>query len=221
MVIVVVTVYCYSLAKELFWNYYTPMVTKHTIIDSALSHQKMLLQNPDMEAPNDVLEQLESRDIRYYGFDGNIHQGQIVMHREAIADVVLFFEQALLLCFPITSVIPIADTKYMWNDEVSCDDNNSSGYNFRYIAGTTRMSNHARGLAFDINPLQNPYIKYDEHAHELWRAPKRATYDESLSGTLTALHPLVILLQSKGWIWGGAWKKEEGVVDYQHFEKKI
>ena len=83
------------------------------------------------------------------------------------------------------------------------------------------MSNHARGLAFDINPVQNPYIKYNELGEELWRAPKHATYDESALGTLSTLHPLVILLKSKGWKWGGDWKKEEGPVDYQHFEKVI
>lgn len=188
------------------------------IIDSNMLPKEMLLQNPTMEAPIDVLEQLECRNIIYYSFDGKVHQGQVVMSKKAMSDVVLFFEQAFLLHFPIKSVIPIADKKYQWNDEISCNDNNSSGYNFRYIGGTTRMSNHALGLAFDINPVQNPYIKHNEKGRELLRAPKNATYDESISGTLFANHPLVIFLKSKGWIWGGDWKKEEGPVDCQHFE---
>lgn len=191
------------------------------IIDSSMSYEEMLLQNPNMEAPQDVLEELESRDIIYYGYDGKVHLGQIVMHKKAIEDVVLFFEEAYTLQFPIKSVIPIADKKYVWDDEVSCNDNNSSGYNFRYIAGTTKMSNHARGLAFDINPVQNPYIKYNENQEELWRAPKDAIYDVSIPGTLFAGHPLVELLKSKGWKWGGDWKNEGGPVDYQHFEKSI
>lgn len=188
------------------------------IIDSNMLPKEMLLQNPRMEAPIDVLEQLECRNIIYYSFDGKVHQGQVVMSKKAMSDVVLFFEQAFLLHFPIKSVIPIADKKYQWNDEISCNDNNSSGYNFRYIGGTTRRSKHALGLAFDINPVQNPYIKYNENREELWRAPKEATYNESSPGTLTSSHPLVILLKSKGWNWGGDWKKEEGPVDYQHFE---
>lgn len=191
---------------------------RNSIIDSNLSHEEMLLQNPNMEALQDVLEQLECKEVTYYGFDGKVHKGQIVIHAKATEDVILFFEQALLLKFPIKSVIPIADKKYMWDDEASCNDNNSSGYNFRYIAGTTKMSNHARGLAFDINPVQNPYIKYNEESVELWRAPKYGTYDPSIPGTLTASHPLVAFLKSKGWTWGGDWKKEEGPVDYQHFE---
>lgn len=197
------------------------MPIEYTSVDSAMSQEEMLLQNPKMQAPLEVLTQLECRDVAYYGFDGNIHQGQIIMHNKAIEDVVLFFKQALLLHFPIQSVIPISDTKYKWDDETSCDSNNSSGYNFRYIAGTTKMSNHARGLAFDINPVQNPYIKYNEESVELWRAPKNAAYDTSIPGTLFRGHPLVELLKSKGWKWGGDWKKEEGPVDYQHFEKVI
>lgn len=197
------------------------MSMEPTIIDSMMTHEEMLLQNPGMEAPPDILKELECENIVYYGFDGKVHQGQIVMHKKAIPDVILFFEQAFLLGFPVKSVIPTADIKYQWNDEVSCDDNNSSGYNFRYIGGTTRISKHALGLAFDINPVQNPYIKYDENAQELWRAPKDAGYDESVAGTLFASHPLVLLLKSKGWKWGGDWKKEEGPVDYQHFEKVI
>ena len=194
---------------------------EQSIIDSNLSQSEMLLQNPIMEAPQDVLEQLECKEVTYYGYDGNIHQGQIVMNKKVMKDVVLFFEEAFKLQFPIKSVIPIADKKYRWNDEVSCDDNNSSGYNFRYIGGTIRMSKHAQGLAFDINPLQNPYIKYDENVQELWRAPKHGTYDPSTPGTLFKEHPLVELLKSKGWAWGGDWKKEEGPIDYQHFEKFI
>ncbi len=194
---------------------------EQSIIDSNLSQSEMLLQNPIMEAPQDVLEQLECKEVTYYGYDGNIHQGQIVMNKKVMKDVVLFFEEAFKLQFPIKSVIPIADKKYTWNDEVSCNDNNSSGYNFRYIGGTMRMSKHALGLAFDINPVQNPYIKYNENVEELWRAPKDAGYDVSVAGTLTAPHPLVILLKSKGWAWGGDWRKEEGLVDYQHFEKSI
>ena len=191
---------------------------RNSIIDSNLSQEEMLLQNLNMEAPEDVLEQQECEEVTYYGFDGKVHRGQIVMNKKAMEDVVLFFEQAFLLQFLIKSVIPIADKKYMWNDEASCNDNNSSGYNFRYIAGTTKMSNHARGLAFDINPVLNPYIKYNENAKELWRAPKHGMYDPSIPGTLFKEHPLVVLLKSKGWTWGGDWKKEGGPVDYQHFE---
>ncbi|MCK7509072.1 MAG: M15 family metallopeptidase [Desulfobacterales bacterium] len=37
-------------------------------------------------------------------------------------------------------------------------DNNSSGFNFRVIADTNKLSLHSFGRAVDINPVQNPVI---------------------------------------------------------------
>ena len=102
---------------------------------------------------------------------------------------------------------------------MSCDDNNSSGFNYRFVMGTDRMSKHAMGLAFDINPVQNIYIKYDEKMNEVFRFPKGAVYNKNAIGTLTIDHSLVSLMKSLGWGWGGDWKPESGRVDYQHFEK--
>lgn len=194
------------------------MEVKPIVIDSKIEMGAAIQQNPSMPAPQEVLDELSLLTVTYFGFDQKIHQGQIVVHKKVAQDVALFFEEALRLQFPIEKVIPIATPKYAWDDNVSCDDNNSSGYNFRYIGGTTKMSKHARGLAFDINPVQNPYIKYDENVNELWRAPKDSSYDERAPGTLYVGHPLVTLLKEKGWEWGGDWAKEGGRIDYQHFE---
>jgi hypothetical protein len=191
------------------------------IRDSDMTRDEALIQNPEKPAPLSVIENLAFEKVTYVGFDDLLHEGHIVMHKVVMPDVLHFFEEAKKLHFPIEKVIPIAHKKYAWDDGISCDDNNSSGYNFRFIAGTTRMSKHAEGLAFDINPMQNPFIKYDEHVVELWRAPEKSVYDETDERTFTKNHPLVLLMKSLGWIWGGDWKKEEGVVDYQHFEKKL
>ena len=40
-------------------------------------------------------------------------------------------------------------------------DNNSSAFNYRFIAGTERFSKHAFGRALDVNPLQNPFVRSD------------------------------------------------------------
>lgn len=37
--------------------------------------------------------------------------------------------------------------------------NNSSAFNFRFVAGTGVLSSHSRGMAVDINPLYNPYVR--------------------------------------------------------------
>lgn len=50
--------------------------------------------------------------------------------------------------------------------------------------------------------------------------PPGATYDPSKPGTLTKEHPLVKLMEQRGWTWGGNWTLEaDEVIDYQHFEK--
>ncbi len=39
------------------------------------------------------------------------------------------------------------------------NDNNTSSFNYRFISGSRILSMHANGLAIDINPKQNPYVK--------------------------------------------------------------
>ena len=124
--------------------------------------------------------------------------------------------------FPIKSVIPISHSKYKWDDILSCRDNNSSGFNYRHISGdSSRLSKHAHGLAFDINPIQNIYIKYDKNLKEVLRFPALGLYDKNILGTLILNHPLVALMKKLEWDWGGDWTPESGRVDYQHFEKNI
>jgi D-alanyl-D-alanine carboxypeptidase len=85
--------------------------------------------------------------------------------------------------------------------------------------GSEQLSKHSYGNAFDINPRQNIYIRYDEQNNEIYRIPKDGSCNPSAAGTLTQDHPLVLLMKDKGWTWGGNWGKEDGRVDYQHFEK--
>lgn len=183
--------------------------------------EEVLAQNPNSPAPQDILDSLGVLEIEYYGFDEKIHSGQIAMRKDVAEDTKKFFDLALKIKFPIEKVIPISNTKYKWNDEASCNDNNSSGYNYRLVAGTNRMSKHSKGLAFDINPVQNIYVKYNKDGNETVRYPKEGVYDKNTKGTLTSDSPLVILMKDLGWDWGGDWVPESGRVDYQHFEKHI
>ena len=192
------------------------------VIDSQKSVKEALAQNPDSLAPEDVLETLRVEVVEYVGFDGLIHQGQIVMHKDRLDDVLAFFELARKLSFPIRSVVPISDPRYVWDDERSCAGNNSSGFNYRTVSGNpTKLSRHALGVAFDINPVQNVYVRYDADLKEVFRFPPNCFYDKEASGTLTVDHPLVVFMKERGWVWGGDWTPESGRVDYQHFEKAL
>ena len=36
---------------------------------------------------------------------------------------------------------------------------NTSGFNCRFVGGTSRWSMHAYGEAIDVNPVENPYVR--------------------------------------------------------------
>ncbi len=160
--------------------------------------------------PGIIKDKLELVTVSYYGFDDKIHQGKILVHKEVVSDIIEIFNFILETRFPIEKVVPICE--YKWSDEESMRDNNTSSFNYRFISGTRVHSMHASGLAIDINPLQNPYIKN----HII--LPENASYDTTKKGTLTANSQLVQEFKKRGWSWGGDW---ESLKDYQHFEKKI
>ncbi|MBP6881153.1 MAG: M15 family metallopeptidase [Candidatus Pacebacteria bacterium] len=176
-------------------------------------------QNPNNFAPAHINERQQILTVQHLGFDDEMHEGVIIMHEEVAEDVLAFFELALDLRFPIEKIVLISDERYQWNDELSMADNNTSGFNYRTIMDTDRLSNHATGRAFDVNPKQNIYLKRAESGEILFSYPEGAVYNLGAKGTLTKEHPLVIFMKERGWEWGGDWQRGDGVVDYQHFEK--
>src|ERR687891_28556 len=47
---------------------------------------------------------------------------------------------------------------YGADDRRSMKADNTSAFNCRFVAGTTRWSMHAYGKAIDLNPIENPYV---------------------------------------------------------------
>lgn len=160
--------------------------------------------------PQSVLENLRLVNVYYYGFDDKLHKGQLVVHKDIVLDMIEIFEIIRESRFPIGKVIPIS--KYGWSDEKSMQDNNTSAFNYRFISGSRVISNHAAGLAIDINPSLNPYIK---NGNSL---PENCIYDTTKAGTILSDSELVKEFKRRGWQWGGDWKS---IKDYQHFEKKL
>ncbi len=193
---------------------------KTLIIDSDVCEEEALKDSAENTASLEVRKILIVLKVDYFGYDDMMHRGQMVVDHAVSSDVFDFFSLARACRFPIEKVVPVSSPQYGWNDAVSCRDNNSSGYNYRTIVGTSRLSKHALGRAFDINPRENIYICTDTEGKEIRRIPEDGVYDPTKKGTLTKMHPLVCLMRSRGWVWGGDWKQDEGVVDYQHFEKR-
>ena len=164
--------------------------------------------------PEEIRSRQTILNVRYHGFDSKVHVGQIVVHRDLGQDVKEIFDVAYGIRFPIHSVIPMSHKKFRkadaWDDNLSMEANNTSAFNYRVIAGTQKLSNHAFGRAVDINPRQNPFVKGDIIL------PKGSAYRPGAPGTLDENHPLVLAFIERGWEWGGHWKH---LKDYHHFEK--
>lgn len=161
------------------------------------------------DIPEEIRNKLSIVDVAYFSFDNRIHRGQLVVASDLVNDVKWIFEELLEKKFPVEKVIPVV--KYNWSDDASMKANNSSAFNYRFVAGTKRLSNHATGRAIDINPWQNPQIIHGV------ASPAGAVYNPEIKGTITKNSIVVKLFGEKGWKWGGDWKTR---VDYQHFEKE-
>ena len=149
-------------------------------------------------------------NVFYYGFDEKLHQGQLVVHKAVAQDVKEIFEIIRQIHFPIEKVLPICE--YKWSDEKSMKDNNTSSFNYRFISGSKILSKHASGLAIDINPKLNPYIKNGT------TSPAGSIYKPDAEGTITADSRIVEEFKKRGWTWGGDW---QSLKDYQHFQKNL
>lgn len=163
----------------------------------------------DTKAPAEIAGAIVMLEIPYVNFNGAEQMGQILIHKDLAQDVKSIFATLLEYQFPIQKMIPIA--AYDWDDVRSMSDNNCSGFNYRVIAGTDGLSNHALGRALDINPIQNPYFTSTGIS-----SPPGLTYDLSAQGVIADGDIVVSTFKRYGWEWGGDWAT---VKDYQHFEK--
>jgi len=166
------------------------------------------------DCPEEILAAQVVVDVEYPSPDGPLRRGQVVVHRELAADVVDAFGLIVELGMPVGSAIPLADERFwrdgVWSDDASMEANNSSAFNFRFVAGTQRLSHHATGRALDINPLWNPMFKNGV------TYPPAGTYDPDRPGTFHADHAVVQFFEARGWEWGGRW---ESPWDLHHFQK--
>lgn len=159
--------------------------------------------------PEDIRTTLALVSVPFYSFEGDIQSGQLVVHQDLTKDIHTIFDALLAMRFPIQHIVPIA--AFNWDDNASMKANNTSAFNYRYIVGTSELSNHSFGRAIDINPFQNPY-----YARTGMVYPHGAIYDIDAPGTIRADGEVVTLFKKLGWVWLG---EREEHKDYQHFEK--
>lgn len=162
-------------------------------------------------------EELRYVKLLHRDLEGRIRLGEIVCAASVARDLVEIFRALYDLRYPIERMLLVDD--YDADDERSMRANNSSGFNFRRIAGSDRLSSHSRGRAVDINPLYNPCVRRRRdgslsvspsaarpYAERSARFPYKIDKDD----------PCVGEFKKRGFEWGGDWNS---LKDYQHFEK--
>ena len=111
---------------------------KKIVIDCNLTLDEVLKNRQKLPAPKAVLDRQKITTVTYYSFDGLLHQGQIVIDVDLVADVKVAFEIIRQTKFPIKSVIPFIDRSSMTDDQKAASMNNSSAFNYRTIANTDK-----------------------------------------------------------------------------------
>lgn len=153
---------------------------------------------------------VQRSDLRYLRVlhinkGGKTQVGEMVCNKAISADLIDIFRQLYDARYPIERMVLIDD--YDAKDDESMAANNTSCFCYRMMTGSSkRISKHGLGLAVDINPKDNPYVKGKTVK------PRGAKLPPAINRSSLPYR----LFTEKGFRWGGAWRT---VKDYQHFEK--
>ncbi len=157
-------------------------------------------------------QQLRRIRLRYMGFDGRAHTGQLIVNARVTGDVVRVFGDLYRARFPIRRMQPV--DVYHGSDSRSTAADNTSSFNCRYAVapGAKHWSMHAYGEAIDINTVENPYIQSGRVTPA--NAAVYADRSRVRAGMAVEGGLLVRAFTRVGWGWGGRWS---GSPDFQHF----
>lgn len=172
-------------------------------------------------------ENIGLSDLRYiqlphYNFDGNVQLGELIVNKSITGDIISIFKQLYINKYQIEKMYLIDN---YWkgdgdsSDYNSIDHNNTSAFCYRRATGSSNLSRHARGLAIDINPQQNPYVSYSSGKAK-WSHSNANDYIDRSSGRahmITHDDLAYRLFKEHGFTWGGDWSSPK---DYQHFEMR-
>ena len=178
-----------------------PFVARiHPISDAV--HARMRNKSWREHARCPRVDALAYLELAHVTMEGGVGHGELVVAAALAPRAVELFRRLYRLGFPIRQLRLVDD--YDASDDASMSADNSSAFNFRMIAGTELLSQHALGLAIDINPVENP-----------WRKPHRIVPTEGEAfadrrdvrpGMIVRPGPVVAALDELGWEWGGDWR---------------
>jgi len=157
-----------------------------------------------------AVDELAYVTVSHVGFDGGIHTGELLVNTRWAEGVVEVFRRLFEAAFPIEQM------RIIRAEEIDApptgDWNDTTSFVCRPAVGNTSWSQHAYGLAIDINPFHNPYLKGDLVLPEL--ATSYTDRDNLRSGMIQPGDVVVSAFAEMGWPWGGNWNT---LKDWMHF----
>ncbi len=182
------------------------------IPDAIFQKMKGKSYKVDCPVPKDELRYVR---VLHKTLDGKTKAGELIVNRLIAEDVIEIFHALYKANYAIEKMQLI--DAYDADDERSMRDNNTSSFNYRTISGTKKISKHGLGLAIDINPLYNPYVKTLNgklHVEPETGNPYLAR-EKAFPYKIDHKDLSYKLFTERGYDWGGDWKSRK---DYQHFE---
>lgn len=156
------------------------------------------------------LDELSYLTVSFIGFDGGSYIGEVIVNAQYAEAMVGVFRAMFDARFPLEEVRVVA--KWELDVPPTGDGNITTAFVCRAVAGGTSWSQHAYGLAIDINSFHNPYVKGDLVLPEL--ASFYMDRSLGLAGMIVEGDPVVRAFDGLGWGWGGRWNS---LTDPQHF----
>jgi hypothetical protein len=162
------------------------------------------------------LSDLRLLTVRHRGFDGRTHTGQLVVNKIAAHPLASVFHQLYRLRFPIrhmtfANVYGPAKGRPRDGDISGSFECRAAVPSPCTARASANWSNHAYGLAVDLNPVENPYVGCGQS-----RDPKAQSYrDRSRHRAGMVTRRVIKAFASIGWGWGGSWAGN--TKDYMHF----
>lgn len=195
------------------------MRSKDNIFFSAKEIDESIFKRIDglsfRENPVIQVSDLSYIPILHCGFDRKVHEGEIICNRAISDRLIAVFRLLYEKRYRIESIRLIDD--FSADDNMSMAANNTSCFNYRPITHGDKLSYHALGLAIDINPLYNPYVRLVDGyqivlpAESLHFADRTRKFPHKITHSDLAYQ----VFTQNGFSWGGDW---ETLKDYQHFE---
>jgi hypothetical protein len=156
-----------------------------------------------------TLDDLRYVTVSFWGFDDRAHTGELLVHRTAADAVAGVFRVMFDTRFPLEDMHVTTPAELDAPD--TGDGNPTGGFVCRATRGSSSWSQHAYGLAVDVNPFHNPYWRNGRLLPGL-----ASTYLDRAAprpGMVAPSGEVAAAFGEMGWRWGGSWSQP----DYMHF----